>query len=158
MSHQFQILGMGDKSERAQKIFALDYCAGAFVTEGEHCSSPPSFGVVSLRASQPGGCCPLQICVPLQAGKLRAKIFLAMVRGWLWPCSCLHENEATCDQADRAEIQRASHIARTRSHWLMRIPVRPCYCDHCACLPGEVKYCVAKLFSNDVKFANVTDY
>jgi len=25
-------------------------------------------------------------------------------------------------------------------------------------LPGEVKYCVAKLFSNDVKFAKITDY
>jgi len=23
---------------------------------------------------------------------------------------------------------------------------------------GEVKYCIAKLFSNDVKFANITDY
>ena len=23
---------------------------------------------------------------------------------------------------------------------------------------GEVKYCVAKLFSNDVKFAKITDY
>jgi hypothetical protein len=27
-------LYMGDKSERAQKVFALDYCASAFVTEG----------------------------------------------------------------------------------------------------------------------------
>jgi hypothetical protein len=27
-------LMMGDKSERAQKVFALDYCASAFVTEG----------------------------------------------------------------------------------------------------------------------------
>lgn len=25
---------LGNKSERAQKIFALDYCSGAFVTEG----------------------------------------------------------------------------------------------------------------------------
>lgn len=69
VSHQFQILGMGDKSERAQKIFALDYCAGAFVTEGEHCSSPPSFCVASRRASKPGGCCPLQTCVGLAASQ-----------------------------------------------------------------------------------------
>jgi hypothetical protein len=31
-----------------------------------------------------------------------------------------------------------------------------CLC--CVSLAGEVKYCVAKLFSNDVKFANITDY
>ena len=30
----FELLGFGDKSERAQKVFALDYCSGAFVTEG----------------------------------------------------------------------------------------------------------------------------
>ena len=75
VSHQFQILGMGDKSERAQKIFALDYCAGAFVTEGEHCSSPPSFCVASRRASKPGGCCPLQTCVGLQARQIEGKKF-----------------------------------------------------------------------------------
>jgi hypothetical protein len=32
---------LGNKSERAQKIFALDYCSGAFVTEGA--ALPPLF-------------------------------------------------------------------------------------------------------------------
>ena len=33
-------LMLGNKSERAQKVFALDYCSGAFVTEGA--ASPPA--------------------------------------------------------------------------------------------------------------------
>ena len=35
-------LMMGDKSERAQKVFALDYCASAFVTEGAPSTTPPA--------------------------------------------------------------------------------------------------------------------
>lgn len=43
---------LGNKSERAQKVFALDYCSGAFVTEGASPgppapsapAAPPSWG------------------------------------------------------------------------------------------------------------------
>ena len=33
------------------------------------------------------------------------------------------------------------------------LPTRACFC-----LAGEVKYCIAKLFSGDVKFATAMDY
>jgi len=50
----FELLGFGDKSERAQKVFALDYCSGAFVTEGVF-SYPHSNVYYSPFAARVGG-------------------------------------------------------------------------------------------------------
>ena len=50
----FELLGFGDKSERAQKVFALDYCSGAFVTEGVF-FSPHSDVYYSPFAARVGG-------------------------------------------------------------------------------------------------------
>jgi len=55
LESMFECLMMGDKSERQQKVFALNYCASAFVTEGA--SLPAMFTIwqkVAARSADIG--------------------------------------------------------------------------------------------------------
>ena len=128
-------LMMGDKSERAQKVFALDYCASAFVTEG----APAA---------------------PWERSRARARAAGMPLRGHAGPRRA--GAAAQCSQRTRP-LGEVSVSAVVSDSWLcpgadLCLAGVPWVCVVSCAGAGEVKYCIAKLFSNDVKFANITDY
>ena len=92
--------------ERMQKVYALDYCAAGFVTEG--LSSTLLF---------------LSPCSPV-----------------VWPSDF---------PSNPISIPICPPMCR-------RVPLLALIFS--ASFAGEVKYCIAKLFSGDVKFATALDY